>query len=139
MRVERIADIPDRRWIGIVCIVMFVLQIYIAGSVESWTVAGAFGQRRFVALTAILCIGVAAILTAAATRARFITALAALAVCVWWNVGLIAQFGAGMMDRQRLEPARNAYVNFVVLPAELPQLAARYLFDRESFYRPPGH
>ena len=27
-------------------IVMALLQIYVGGSVESWTVAGAFGQRR---------------------------------------------------------------------------------------------
>ena len=30
---------------------MVAVQIYVSGSVESWTVAGAFGQRRFVALT----------------------------------------------------------------------------------------
>ena len=65
-------------------------------------------------------------------------ALTTLAVCIWWNVGLMAQFGAGLMDRQRLELARNAYVNFVVLPAELPRLVARYVRDRESFYKPPA-
>jgi hypothetical protein len=56
-------------------------------------------------------------------------------VCVWWNLGLIAQFGVGLMNRQRLEPARNAYNNFVTIPHELPELAYRYVFDRESFYR----
>ena len=36
---------------------MVALQVYVGGSVESWTVAGAFGQRRFVALTVLLVIG----------------------------------------------------------------------------------
>ena len=38
---------------------MVALQIYVGGSVESWTVAGAFGQRRFIALTAAMVIGYA--------------------------------------------------------------------------------
>ena len=44
---------------------MVALQVYVGGSVESWTVAGAFGQRRFIALTTALVIG----LRGAAARA----------------------------------------------------------------------
>ena len=57
---------------------------------------------------------------------------------VWWNVGLMLQFGSGLMDRQRLEPAQIAYNNFVVIPRQLPALAYRYVFARESFYRSPA-
>ena len=59
--------------------------------------------------------------------------LAALAV--YWNIALTAEFAVGLMDRQRLEPARNAYDAFVTLPRIAPGLAYRYLFDRRSFYR----
>jgi hypothetical protein len=38
------------------------------------------------------------------------------------------------MDRQRLEPARNAYHAFVTLPLSAPSLVYRYLTDRASFY-----
>lgn len=111
------------------------LQVYVAGSVESWTVAGAFGQRRFVALTAVLVIGLSAMLAAAAGRRFARVGLAAvLALACWWNVALAAQFGAGMMNRQRLEPGRIAYNSFVVMPRALPALTWRYLFDRGSFY-----
>jgi hypothetical protein len=121
------------RRIAVCLLAMVALQIYVAGSVGSWTVAGAFGQRRFVALTAILVTGVAAVLT----HVRHGTGLvwAALGLCVWWNLGLMLQFGAGLMDRQRLEPARNAWTNFVVLPVEAPRLAWRYVVARETFYR----
>jgi hypothetical protein len=37
------------------------------------------------------------------------------------------------MDRQKLEPARNAYDAFVTLPRMAPGLAYRYVFDRQSF------
>ena len=39
------------------------------------------------------------------------------------------------MDRQRLEPRRNAYDAFVTVPRMVPDLAYRYLFDRASFYQ----
>ena len=50
------------RWLALL---MIALQVYVGGSVESWTVAGAFGQRRFVALTVLLGIGLAALWEAA--------------------------------------------------------------------------
>lgn len=125
---------PAGRQVIIGLWLMAALQVYVAGSVESWTVAGAFGQRRFVALTAILVPGLAALLAWAAGSARRPAVLAAVVVCVWWNVALMVQFGAGLMDRQRLEPARIAYNTFVVVPRELPGLVWRYAFDRASFY-----
>ena len=55
---------------------------------------------------------------------------------IWWNLGLIAQFGTRLMDRQRLNPPLNAYHNFVTIPRQLPALAYRFLRDRQSFYQP---
>lgn len=126
-----------RRVVGICLLVMIALQVYVGGSVESWTVAGAFGQRRFIALTCALVIGYAAAAGAARARARTTArAFAAITVlAVYWNLALIAEFSIGLMDRQRLEPARNAYDAFVRLPALAPSLAYRYLFDRSSFYK----
>ena len=119
----------------VVCLlVMVALQIYSAGSVESWTVAGAFGQRRFIALTAVLVLGYAALrqaLTQPARRALTIVTVLA----VYWNLALIAEFSVGLMDRQRLEPRQNAYHAFVTLPRMAPSLVYRYLFDRASFYK----
>ena len=39
------------------------------------------------------------------------------------------------MDRQRLEPRKNAYDAIVTVPLETPSLVYRYLFDRASFYK----
>jgi hypothetical protein len=116
-------------------LLMVAVQIYVSGSVESWTVAGAFGQRRFVALTVLLTIGLAALLKALPGNALRPAAGVVIALCVWWNVALIAAFGSGLMNRQKLEPRQNAYVAFVTLPRMAPDIAYRYLFSRESFYR----
>jgi len=128
----------QRKSVAICLLLMVALQVYVGGSVESWTVAGAFGQRRFIALTTALILGYAALearLRSAAAR----RALAAVAILfVYWNLALTAEFAVGLMDRQRLEPAKNAYDAFFTLPRMAPGLVYRYLFDRASFYRGPA-
>ena len=132
----------DRRQIASCMLVMFVATVYVTGSVESWTAAGAFGQRRFVNLTPLLIVGLAALFARSGTtrtpgsRTPAYGLLLAAVVCAWWNLALIAQFGAHLMDRQRLELRRNARTAFVTLPAVGPHLLYRYLFDRQSFYQP---
>ncbi|HET7698170.1 MAG TPA: hypothetical protein VFK57_20815 [Vicinamibacterales bacterium] len=138
---DRRSDRPIRqRPLAVSLLVMALLQVYVSGSVESWTVAGGFGQRRFIALTAVLVIGYAA--AGAALRARSRQGgrvLAAVTIlAVYWNLALSAEFATGLMDRQKLEPRKNAYDALVTLPAQAPSIVYRYLFDRESFYRSRG-
>ena len=125
------------RGIGICLLAMFVAQVYISGSVDTWTVAGSFGQRRFLGLSVALVVGLAALVERTRGWRRWATA-ALIVLSVWWNLGLMVQFGADMMDRQRLHPSENAFNTFVRVPGELPSLAYRYFFNRASFYRPPG-
>jgi hypothetical protein len=129
----------DTRWLGRLALVMFVLQVYITGSVESWTVAGAFGQRRFVAVTPLLALGLTVLVHRASENTRWVRVLLGVlvATCVWWNLGLMAQFGLHTMDRQRLSLGDNAWGVFVEVPRMAPSLAYRYLTDRASFYRIP--
>lgn len=129
-------DAADRRRIGACALLMVALQVYVSGAVESWTVAGAFGQRRFIALTILLVIGLAALRGAFRARAPRVVLTSVIALCVWWNLALMAEFGTSMMDRQRLEPRRNAYDAFVTLPRMAPELLYRYFMHRASFYKP---
>ena len=126
----------ERRRVAACLLLMVALQVYVGGSVESWTVAGAFGQRRFVALTALLIVGLAAAASRLATAPAAVrrTLVAVALVAVYWNVALSAEFAIGVMDRQRLQPVKNAYDAFVTIPMQAPALAYRYLFDRRSFY-----
>jgi hypothetical protein len=126
----------DVRRIGASMLLMFALQVYISGAVESWTVAGAFGQRRFVALTALLVSGLAALRDAVRGATARVVLAVFVALSVWWNIALMAEFGTSLMDRQRLEPGRNAYDAFVTLPRTLPGLLYRYFAHRGSFYQP---
>jgi hypothetical protein len=124
-----------RRQIAMICLVMVMTQIYIGGALDTWAGAGSFGQRRLVGLTVFFVLGLtAAVVTVRHHWTRYAT-WCLVVLAVWWNLGLIAQFGAGLMNRQHLDPARNAYHNFVTIPRQLPGLASRFLFDRASFYQ----
>ena len=127
----------ELRRVGLCLFVMFAAQVYISGSVDSWTVAGAFGQRRFVGVTVILVIGLATLIKVTAEHWSRVMTFALVMVCIWWNLGLMVQFGAGLMDRQRLELTHNAYTTFVVVPKVIPVMAYRYFFDRTSFNQDP--
>ena len=127
----------DRRRVAACMLLMVALQVYVSGAVESWTVAGAFGQRRFVSVTVLLVIGLAALREAIPARAPRMLLNVAVGVAIWWNVALMAAFATRMMDRQRLEPKQNAYDAFVTLPRLVPALIYQYLVDRSSFYNPP--
>ena len=128
-------DDTERRWIGGLCLAMLATQIYVSGSLSTWAGAGSFGQRRLVGLSIFLVIGLATLLQMMrAGWSRFVVN-AIIVLSVWWNLGLIAQFATGLMNRARVEPSRNAYNNFVTIPLQSPRLAYRYVFDRQSFYQ----
>jgi hypothetical protein len=138
---------PDAPWIGAVALVMIAAQIYVTGAVESWTLAGSFGQRRFIALTPLLTMGMAVMLKTSGvvfsnTREKTtpdVLVSIAVVLCIWWNAGLIVQFGLHRMDRQKLTLRENAWNTFVVLPREAPGIVVRYFTDRSSFYGLPRH
>jgi hypothetical protein len=135
---EQTAGTSDVRQIAGCMLLMVAMQVYISGAVESWTVAGAFGQRRFVAVTIFLVVGLAAFRRWAVLRRARIVTNVFIVLCVWWNLALTLEFGTSMMDRQKLELRRNAYDAFVTLPRSAPQLFYRYFTNRSSFYKPAG-
>jgi hypothetical protein len=131
---------PDAQWFGILALVMVGLQAYIAGAVESWTVSGSFGQRRFVGLTPLLTVGLAtlAVMIVRSGRVWARRAFVALVgLCIWWNVGLMIQFGMNTMDRGRLTLRQNAWTTFVTLPPQLPATVWQYFTNRSAFYGRP--
>ena len=113
---------------------MVATQIYVAGSLDTWAGAGSFGQRRLVGLTVFLVIGLASLFVSINSRVPKAALQVFVVLAVWWNVGLIAQFGSGLMNRQHLNMKHNTYHNFVTVPLSVPNLAYRYLTDRQSFY-----
>ncbi|HVR70078.1 MAG TPA: hypothetical protein VMT87_04460 [Vicinamibacteria bacterium] len=112
-----------------------LLQVWINGALESWTQAGAFGSRRFVAATPLFAWGLAALLQAAPARLGRGPAAAVVALFAWWNVSLMVQFGLRLMDRQRLEWPEVAVNQFTAVPPRLARVAVLFFTDRERLVR----
>ncbi len=112
-----------------------LVVVWINGSVESWTQAGAFGARRFVSATPIFAWGLAVALSWLVPRAGRATVGVVLALAVWWNLSLMVQFGLKLMDRQRLEWPQVAVNQVTVVPARLGRAAVLFFTDRERLVR----
>jgi hypothetical protein len=112
-----------------------LLQVWINGSVESWTQAGAFGSRRFVGATPLLAWGLAALLAAVLPRVSRRAVAVGLLAFAWWNVSLMVQFGLKLMDRQGLEWPRVAVSQVTEVPRHLGRAAWLFFTDRERLVR----
>lgn len=111
------------------------LQTWLNGSVLSWSMAGAFGSRRFLSLTPIFALGLAAALSALVSRAGRTAARSLVAVAVWWNVSLMVQFGLKLMDRQGLVWPEVMVNQVTAVPQRLARVAWLYLVDREALVK----
>jgi len=118
-----------------VLLLALLLQVWINGSVESWTQAGAFGSRRFVGATVVFAWGLAAAVAALRGRVGPGACAAALVLLAWWNVSLMVQFGLRLMDRQRLEWPRVAVNQVTEVPPRAARAAWLFLTDRERLVR----
>jgi hypothetical protein len=112
-----------------------LLQVWINGSLDSWTQAGAFGSRRFVGATVVFAWGLAAMLLAETRVLRRVVVAGCLGLFVWWNVSLMVQFGLRLMDRQRLEWPRVARNQVEEVPRRLGRVLLLFFTDRERLLR----
>jgi len=125
----------ERDWVTGLLGLALLAQVFVNGAVESWTQAGGFGSRRFVSATPILAWGLAALLAALRPRLGRAWLAAGLAILVWWNVSLMAQFGLRLMDRQRLEWPRVALNQVTEVPRRIGRAAYLFFTDRERLVK----
>jgi len=127
--------IRRRDVVGGVLLLALLLQVWINGSIESWTQAGAFGSRRFVGATVVFAWGLAAAVAALRARVGPVPCAATLVLFAWWNVSLMVQFGLRLMDRQRLDWPRVAVNQVTEVPPRAARAARLFLTDRERLVR----
>lgn len=119
----------------------FMLTLYLNGSFQTWTTAGAFGARRFIVCSPIFAVGLAVLFQRYGEHherivphvRRWVPALAI--VVILWNCGLIVQFVKQYMDRQQLEWPLVFVNQFTVVPRHLAGDMWRLIRDPGSFYQ----
>ena len=65
-------------------------------------------------------------------RLRHAGVAALASVFILWNVGLMIQFGIGLMNRDRLVWAEVVPAQFLEVPPRLAAVAGRYVFSRDE-------
>ncbi len=109
----------------------FLSQVFISGAVDSWTQAGAFGSRRFVATSVIFAAWGGVLLFALARRIRSVGIVLLSGFLVVWNLSLMIQFGLGLMDRQKLVWGEVIHNHIYEVPTRLFSMAGKYLRARD--------
>jgi hypothetical protein len=118
--------------VALVLAVGFISQVYISGAVDSWTQAGAFGSRRFIATTTIFAVWGGWFFFLLMPRIRRIGVAILATLFISWNVSLMIQFGLGIMNRQRIIWSEVMHNHIYVVPPRLASVLSRYLKARDK-------
>ncbi|HEY5907819.1 MAG TPA: hypothetical protein VIZ31_07225, partial [Vicinamibacteria bacterium] len=110
-------------------------QVWICGSIQSWSQNGAFGMRRFISATPCFALGLAPLAAALLARGAQRALWLGMAFFAWWNVSLMVQFGLKLMDRQKLEWPKVAVQQVTEVPKRLARVAFLFFTDREALVR----
>jgi hypothetical protein len=116
---------------AVVLAVGFLSQVYISGAVDSWTQAGAFGSRRFVATTVIFAVWGGLLFSLLQPRVRRVGVAALAGFFILWNLSLMIQFGLGIMSRQRLEWREVMHNHLHEVPPRLFSVLGHYIKARD--------
>ena len=117
---------------GFVLAVSFLSQVYISGAVDSWTMAGAFGARRFVATTVIFAVWGGLVMETLRPFLRRAGSYAAVGLFILWNLSLMVQFGLGLMNRDRIVWREVLHNHVYEVPPRIVSTIGRYFTEREE-------
>lgn len=116
---------------------------YFISCYEVWHGASAFGSRFFVSFTSVFILGLGVTIDAALERLRAFSApirtagvVLPLGLLALWNVGLVFQWGTGLIPREGPVDFRVVARNqFAAVPRRIASVALRYLRDRDAAVR----
>lgn len=114
-------------------------QVYISGAVDSWTQAGAFGSRRFVGATVLFAVWGATVFTALEPYLRRAGMVTLVAASIAWNVGIMVQFGLGIMNRDRLVWSEVLRAQFFEVPPRMASVVSGYFSNRDELAGSAAH
>jgi hypothetical protein len=126
-----IGILPRRRFLLAIFVVVFLCQVGLVSSISGWSAGQSFGHRMFVNMTLMLTFGLAVVINWLKKRTGRKLVLGVCAVLIFWNLGLMMQYGARIIPSEGpvsfIEIARN---NFFVMPGRAVSILRTFLFSR---------
>jgi len=126
---------------GISVICMLLAFYYFMASYPDWAGISSYGNRFFVSLTVFFVLGLATVLNAIASRLRSRAVASAwlgaiLSIFIFWNLGLIFQWGAHLIPaRGPVSWSSVAQNQFHAVPKQIFAQLRAYLFRRTEALR----
>jgi len=126
-----IGVLPRLRFLLAIFVVVFLCQVGLVSSISGWSAGQSFGHRMFVNMTLVLAFGLAVAIKWLEKRIGRKLVLGVCAVLIFWNLGLMMQYGARIIPSEGhvsfLEIARN---NFFVMPGRAISILRTFVFSR---------
>ena len=112
------------RILGFCLPTVFAAYLYAVGSYEGWGGGISFGNRFFVSLTPLFILGLAALCSEFARLWKIevratMRAAAILTLLISWNLGLVFQWGTGLLSDSPVSWDEIVYNEFRVVPGEI--------------------
>lgn len=118
-------------------LIVVAVHFYAIGCFENWHGRASFGNRYFLPLTPLFCLGLAvffdSLANALTLRAARITATALTSILVLWNFGMMYQWGTHLIPARGPISWREAVYNqFAVVPGQAIRTLERYFLRRSQ-------
>lgn len=130
---------------GATFLVAVLAFYYLIASYPDWAGISSFGNRFFVSLTVFFILGLAVFLdrfsrVSPSSRASLVVASIFLACFVFWNAGLMFQWGSHLIPpRGPISFSEMARNQFFVVPRQIVSQFEKYLFRRKSLMQQIEH
>lgn len=118
-------------------LVVFAVYLYVIGCYQDWSGLASFGNRFFVALVSLFCLGLAAFFDRLASlwnsRLAWFTSIASTAILILWNFGMMYQWGTHLIPARGPISWRDAIYNqFAVVPGQAVRTLEKYFLSRSQ-------
>lgn len=123
------------RGLAFLLAVGFILQVYVVGGWSAWAGGAAFGQRFLVNNTPTYLLGMAALVEWLQRRVSMKAIWGIGAILIFWNLGMIAQYVAGMIPHEAPVSPVTIALNQFRLPAVIVSRLGDLLSQRFEVWR----
>ncbi len=97
---DEVPSLSNLRALAIIGLAGFALQALMIGSWSMWWAGASFGNRFFISSYPFLAVGIAAMFDSRLGFKRRWIPLLLLCVLIFWNAGLLVQYGTEMIPRE---------------------------------------